>query len=348
MNTSSKQKQHRYFIISLFILALLLLLIVIKEFIIPILMAMLLAGLFHPYYQKFLVLTKGKQSLSSALVILMFLLVIVIPSFFMVAEIIHQASYVSGKIFPFIETQFLATEKTHNSLPKWIPFKEELVPYTEEIFSKLSTLVESITSIIISSLSSLTQGTLVFFFNFFVTLYAMHYFLTDGKNLLEKIPNYLPITHQEFRKITTQAVSISKATLKGAFLIGIIQGALVGVAFAVIGIPGAVFWGAVSALFSLIPSVGTAIVYVPVAVYLLITHQVTAGVGLLIWGFGIVSSVDNVLRPYFVGKDTQIPDILVLISTLGGIGLFGITGIIVGPVIVGLFMTIAKIYKASN
>jgi predicted PurR-regulated permease PerM len=139
-------------------------------------------------------------------------------------------------------------------------------------------------------------------------------------------------------------VSVTRATLKGPLVIGVIQGGLAGVAFALVGIQGALFWGTIMAVLSIIPAVGAAIVWIPAVIYLLGTGQIAAGLGLLVWCGLVVGSSDNVLRPILVGKDTKMPDFLVLLSTLGGIGVCGALGVIIGPIVAALFLTVWELY----
>ncbi len=133
---------------------------------------------------------------------------------------------------------------------------------------------------------------------------------------------------------------MTRATLKGTLVIGVIQGTLAGLAFAVVGIEGALFWGTIMAVLSIIPAVGAAVVWIPAVIYLLSSGQVFAGLGLLLWCGIVVGSSDNILRPILVGKDTKMPDLLVLLSTLGGIGVYGALGVIIGPIIAALFLTV--------
>ena len=124
-----------------------------------------------------------------------------------------------------------------------------------------------------------------------------------------------------------------------------IQGVLGGLGFAVAGIDAAVFWGAVMAVLSILPGIGTTLVWFPAVVYLLMTNQMLVGVGLLVWSAGVVGSIDNFLRPVLVGRDTQMPDLLILLSTLGGLALFGVSGLVLGPIVAALFMTVLSIYS---
>jgi predicted PurR-regulated permease PerM len=142
-------------------------------------------------------------------------------------------------------------------------------------------------------------------------------------------------------------VSVSRATLKGTVIIGVIQGTLAGMALAVAGIQGAAFWGTIMTVLSIIPGVGTALVWLPAAIFLMATGSVASGVVLIVFCGAVVGSVDNFLRPRLVGKDTQMHDLLILFSTLGGLLLFGVVGFILGPILAALFVTVWDIYGAA-
>jgi predicted PurR-regulated permease PerM len=176
-------------------------------------------------------------------------------------------------------------------------------------------------------------------------IYAMYFFLMGGSRFLELSMEYVPLSTSEQKKILDVGRSVSRATLKGTMIIGVVQGALAGIGFAVAGIDDAAFWGAIMAILSILPVVGTALIWVPGVIYLFLTGNVVAGAGLLVWCAAVVGTVDNYLRPILVGRDTKMPDLLILLSTLGGVALFGATGLILGPMLAAMFMTVLAIYR---
>ena len=186
---------------------------------------------------------------------------------------------------------------------------------------------------------------MVFFLNLFVMLYAMFFFLISGPQLVRTIMGYAPLSQEDRQKMLQVGLSVSRATIKGTLIIGIIQGALGGIGFAVAGIGSAVFWGALMAILSVLPGIGSALVWVPGVIYLLLTGNMVAGLLLAAWCAGVVGTIDNVLRPILVGRDTEMPDLLILLATLGGLGLFGATGLVLGPVLAALFITVLAIYS---
>ena len=157
----------------------------------------------------------------------------------------------------------------------------------------------------------------------------------------------MPLSHDDEMLLLERLTSVTRATIKGTLVIGIIQGALAGLGFWAAGIDGSAFWGTIMAVLSIVPGIGAALVWVPAVIYLFITGQTLAATLLLAWCAAVVGTIDNILRPTLVGKDAKMPDLLILIGTLGGLFLFGPIGFIVGPIVCGLFLTIWEIYGAT-
>jgi predicted PurR-regulated permease PerM len=175
----------------------------------------------------------------------------------------------------------------------------------------------------------------------------MFFFLRDGRAILEKIFYYTPLHSDDEARVLERLTSVTRATIKGTLVIGIIQGALAGLGFWVAGIDGAAFWGTIMAILSIVPGVGAALIWVPGVIYLFLTGQTLAATLLAAWCAAIVGTVDNILRPTLVGKDAKMPDLLILVGTLGGLFLFGPIGFIVGPIVCGLFLTVWEIYGTT-
>jgi len=225
-----------------------------------------------------------------------------------------------------------------------LPFSDTIRPYQELIAQKLGELAGSVGQFVVAHLATITRGTVTFLFLLFVMLYAMFFFLKDGGRVLKKILYYLPLSSRDENRMLERFVSVSRAVVKGTFLIGIVQGGLSGLSFAVAGLPAAAFWGTVMVVLSIIPGIGAALVWIPAVVYLLATGPAVAAVGLLLWNALVVGTVDNLMRPWLVGRDTQMPDLLILLGTLGGIVLFGAAGVIIGPIVAALFITVWELY----
>ena len=181
----------------------------------------------------------------------------------------------------------------------------------------------------------------------FVMLYAMFFFLTGGRALLRKILKYLPLPSEDENRMLDGFVSVTRATIKGTLVIGAVHGALQGLAFWAVGIRGAALWGTAMAVLSVMPGIGSAVVWLPAVIFLGLSGRWDAAIGVALWCSAVVGVVDNVLRPRLIGKDAQLSDLLILLSTLGGLLLFGVTGFVTGPIIAALFVTIWDLYGAA-
>ncbi len=180
--------------------------------------------------------------------------------------------------------------------------------------------------------------------NLFVMLYLLFFLLRDGKALSAQAAQALPLKPRHTQRLLAQFATVVRATVKGNVVVALVQGTLGGLAFWVLGINGPLLWGALMALLSLLPAVGAAMVWGPVAAYLLSTGSLLSALGLTAWGVLVIGLVDNVLRPILVGKETRLPDYLVLIATLGGLAAFGLNGFVIGPVIAAIFLATWEIF----
>ena len=347
MNTTlnPKERFRKGFVLVLTITYLIVFISIIDGFIEALLLAAVFSGIVYPIFSRLQWFLKGRNTLASLMTLVISLVAIIVPLLFLLGLVAEQAIEVADTVKPMIEQRLDNPTPDDRELPNWIPFAEQLEPYRDDITAKLAELAGKTGMYLAESLARLSQGTFVFFLNLFVMLYAMFYFLNNGPVLIRQIMDYGPLTHDDKEKMLEVGLSVSRATVKGTLIIGIIQGALGGVGFAVAGIGAAVFWGALMAVLSILPGIGATLVWFPAVVYLLMSGHMVAGVGLLIWSAGVVGTIDNFLRPFLVGRDTKMPDLLILLSTLGGLGLFGASGLVLGPICAALFMTVLSIYS---
>lgn len=285
-----------------------------------------------------------RQALAAVITLLMLILVVILPLSGFLGIVAAQAVELSENVIPWVQEKIKDPSSLHFGLPTWLPFQERLQPYTQQIASKLGEAAGSIGKFLFNSISAGTRGTATFFLNLFIMLYAMFFFLMQGESMGSGLLANLPLSKKDKERLVDKGISVARATIKGTLVIGIVQGFLAGTAFAVVGIKGAAFWATIMAVLSIIPAVGTALVWIPAVIYLLLTGQAAAGIGLLVWCAAVVGSVDNLLRPRLVGSDTEMPDLLILLSTLGGLSMFGAVGLVIGPVIAGIFLTVWDIY----
>jgi predicted PurR-regulated permease PerM len=315
----------------------------IKYFILVILLAGIFSALIYPAFQKIARLFKGKKVLASIITVLLLVLIILLPLTSLFGIITAQALNVAGAVKTWVSNQ----ESLYGSVQVFVeklPFSERLVPYTDDIITKLGEVVGMVSRFLLSSLSSVTVMTVNFILLSFIFLYTMFFFLMDGEKVLDKILYYLPLEDREERRLLEKFTSVTRATLKGTAIIGILQGVLAGLAFWVAGIHQAVFWGTIMTVLSIIPGIGSGLVWLPAAIILAANGQYVHAIGLVVFCGLVVGSLDNILRPRLVGKDTQMHELLIFFGTMGGLIMFGIIGFILGPIIAALFVTIWEIY----
>jgi predicted PurR-regulated permease PerM len=230
-------------------------------------------------------------------------------------------------------------------------FKHSLPPYFQHLLDRfgvgeLNALREKIvkaamqgSQVLASQAFSFGQGTFEFVVSFFIMLYLLFFFLRDGPELARKMRTAVPLEENHKRRLQLKFNRVVRATVKGNLVVAVTQGALGGAIFWFLDIPSALLWAVLMAFLSLLPAVGAGIVWAPVAAYFLLSGMVWQGVVLGLFGVFVIGLVDNVLRPILVGKDTRMPDYMILISTLGGLAVFGLNGFVIGPLIAALFMS---------
>jgi predicted PurR-regulated permease PerM len=316
----------------------------IRDFLVSLFLAAVFSGLAYPVYKKILVRFSGRSAPAAAVTLLALVSIVLVPTLILLNLIAVQAFELSQDLIPWLERELDSPTGLELKIPEWVPFRSEIEGSSHQIAGKIGEFVSGAGGFIVDGLSAATMGTAHFFLHLFVMVYAMFFFLREGAASVEKLVSYSPVPREVEELLIEKGLSVTRATLKGTLVIGLVQGALGGVAFAVVEIQGAAFWGAVMAVVSVIPSIGTAIVWVPAVIYLLATGDVGAGVGLALWCAIVVGGIDNLLRPILVGGDTKMPDILILVSTFGGLALFGISGLIIGPVIAAFFVTMWEVY----
>lgn len=310
-----------------------------------ILWGLVAAILFAPVNRKLVGIFGGHRNLASALTLILILILFILPAAMLATALVEQAAelYVQVQTGQIDIGRMVAN--LHQQLPAWVArLLDNAAPKDMDSARDLiGSGVASGLQNIASQALGFGQGALRFFASLGVMLYLTFFLLRDGRELGSHIARAIPLRPALRDELVRHFVVVVRATMKGSVVIAMIQGILGGLIFWALGLEGALLWGLMMGVFSLVPAVGTGIVWVPVAVYLFVTGSPVEGAVLTFCGIFIIGLVDNLLRPYLVGHDTRMPDFVVLISTLAGIELFGLNGFIIGPVIAALFMAVWKL-----
>lgn len=343
---STLQKPRLTFLLLLGIGITLLFYWMIKDFLLALLIAAILSALAHPFYNRVLELMGGRKSIAAAVTVLLSLVLIIIPLLFFMGILVNEAVEISESAGEWLTQQVEQSE----SLKKQIaddPDIKKLLPYRDEILGKAGQLAAKAGTLVAEGLVAGAKSTATFLLMLFIMLYAMFTFLMDGRALLDAVLHFTPLSAQDKTRLLGIYISVGRATLKGTLIIGIVQGTLAALSFWVAGIDGVVFWGAVMAVLSIVPGIGSALVWVPAVIYLALNGQPAAAVGVGLWCAIVVGTIDNLLRPLLIGKDTEMPDLLVMLTTFGGLALFGAAGILVGPLVGALYMTVWRLWGSA-
>ncbi|HZM16099.1 MAG TPA: AI-2E family transporter [Candidatus Krumholzibacteria bacterium] len=316
--------------------------LMLRPFLLTILMAAIMAGVVQPLHRFLLRLFRARTGLASMATLLVFLSVVLLPLLSVLGLVATQAYEVSQKAVDWVQGVRAGTVSL--DFLRKLPFAAQVEANSQELAARSSQVLAGASRIVVSKLSSLTVGTVQFVFQLVVFLYSLFFFLKDGAGVLKRILYYLPLSDRDEQVMLGKFVSVGKAMLKGTFVIALLQGTLIGLTLALLGIQGALFWGTLAVVGAMIPGVGTAFVWIPAAIYLFATHHTGRGLVLVVIGAGVVGTLDNFLRPRLVGRDTQMHDLLIFFGTLGGLFLFGLAGLLVGPILMALFVTIWDIY----
>jgi len=315
-----------------------------------ILWAGIIAMLFGPLYRRLLPRLGQRRNASAGIVVLIVLVGVVLPFGLITASLAREAAGVyqavnSGAWNPaeYFRSQFVA-------LPDGVAgFLEHVgIPDFDVLLRRVSTTFAAASQFIGVQALSIGLNTFDFVGSLCITLYLAFFLIRDGEALADTAWQAVPLAAEHKRELSDKFSTVVHATVKGSLLVAVIQGALGGLAFWFLGIKAALLWAVLMAFLSLLPMLGAAIVWLPVAAYLLITGELGKALLLVAWGVLVIGLIDNLLRPILVGKDTRMPDYVVMVSTLGGMAAFGINGFVVGPAIAAMFMAVWHIVVTTQ
>ncbi len=325
----------------------LLFLAILRPFFGAVFWACVLGILFHPVQRRILKRCGGRANLSAILTLCVCAVLVVIPALFVTSSFLQQGASLYGRIRSG-ELDFASyADHIRNGLPALRELLDSLGIDIAVVKEKLSSAALGFSSILAKNAVTIGQNTLQFFVSVGLMLYMAFFLLRDGERILAHIVRVLPLGDERERLLMDRFALVTRATVKGNLVVAIVQGALGGLIFWILGIEAALLWGVVMTLLSLIPVVGAGLIWAPVAVYLFATGHWGQGLVLALFGAGVIGLVDNILRPILVGRDTSLPDYMVLLSTLGGFALFGMNGFVIGPVVAALFVVFWEIFAAD-
>lgn len=316
---------------------------IIKPFFYPIFWAAVLSTIFYPVYSGLLGVTRF-PNISAFIAVLITLVILFIPLSLLATLIFHQSVALYDRI---LSGQW---EINIQNIADWLQ-NTPAAPYVETIKNEWTTFATNTTKAVavflFNNIKDLTQNSIQFIFFLFVALYALFFFFRDGERLLKRLQHLSPLGDNHEIMLYRRFTSAARATLKGSFIISGIQAIIAGFLFWATGVEGAVVWSVITFIFALIPGIGAFIVWLPIGITMLLLGHLWQGVAILIVGSLLISTIDNLLRPQLVGKDIQIHPLIIFFSTLGGIFVFGVSGIIIGPILASLYLAIISIYDHS-
>ncbi len=311
----------------------------IYPYLFPIFWAAVIATIFHPVYRWIKKKIKNENA-SAAISVVIVILVVVIPLSAVLGIVVKQAIDTYDRLSN-PETVASMQDTAQNIIN--MPLVQKVIGEID-IKERIQSMSSSITSTGIHWLQVGSRSTLMGIVHVLIMLYALYYFFKDGAGWLKRLMHLLPFGDKNEQVLYEKFASTSKATLKGTVLLGGIQGTLGGLLFFAVGLPSAAFWGLIMIVLSIIPAVGSFIVWFPAAVYLLVTGSIAKGLIVIVCGI-VIGILDNLLRPPLVGKDIEMHPMLILFATIGGLAVFGISGVVVGPIIAAFFLAVVQMYE---
>lgn len=297
--------------------------------------AVVLAILFDPLQRWLVRRFHGRHNLAAATSVLVCVCIVVIPGSLLLSVLAQDANGLYQRLDDREFDVAALLQRLYVKLPEPVA---NLLGSFESLRDRANAAASDVTRAAASRLLSIGQGTARLLTSIGVMLYVLFFLFRDGAQLVETLRRTSPLSDHNTSCLMEQFTLAIKATVKGNFILALVQGAVGGITFWALGIDGALLWGLVMVVLSLLPVIGAALVWAPVAGYLLLTGEYLRGIILVAVGLLVISLIDNFLRPVLVGKDIRLPDHLVLASTLGGLVLFGMNGFVVGPLIAALFV----------
>jgi predicted PurR-regulated permease PerM len=315
-----------------------------------VLWATILAIVFAPPYRRLAKSMRQRRTLAALVTLVIIVLIVILPVTLISALLLQEAFTIYERIQSGDLNIGQYLKQIFGTLPAWLTDLLDRFELTNLglMRERLSSSLMKTSQFLAGQALSIGQNTFDFILDLFIVLYLLFFLLRDGDGLTRRIRDAIPLYPEQQRDLFNKFTAVIRATIKGTLVVAIVQGALGGLIFWFLGVHAPALWAALMAVFSLLPAVGSALVWLPVAIYFLATGAIWQGIVLIVFGVLVIGLVDNVLRPVLVGKETKIPDYVVLVATLGGIAIFGINGFVIGPVIAAMFMAVWDLFSVSR
>ncbi len=308
------------------------------------------AILFAPLHRRLLIALPQRHNLSAFLTIAVVLLMVVLPLALISIAMAQEAAALYAQIQSGEINFSLYFQQVSDALPVWAKsfLAHSGLSNFGAVQGKIGAALTEGSQYLATQIVGIGQSTFEFFISLAVMLYLAFFLIRDGDQLFLHVKKAIPLRQSHKRALFTKFTTVVRATVKGDILVAILQGALGGFIFWVLDIHAPLLWAVLMMFLSLLPAIGASLVWLPVSVYFFATGSIWQGVVLVLFGALVIGLVDNILRPALVGKDTKMPDYVVLISTLGGIGILGLNGFVVGPAIAAMFIAVWDIFPGSE
>lgn len=318
--------------------------LLLKPFFAPIFWACAIGVIFYPFQKRLLAKWPDRRNLVSLCTLILCVVLVVIP------VLVVASSFVTEGVSLFQKVQ-----SGELNLADYVDRIKQAFPWLQSLAERFDIDLDRIKSQTVEAFTgagqflakralAVGQNTFQFFLNLGLMLYLAFFLIRDGDAMVNMLIRALPLGDEREKLLFAKFAEVTRATIKGNLLVAATQGALGGVIFWWLGIPGALLWGVVMAVLSLIPAVGAGLIWLPVSLYLYAVGDILNATILVLFGIFVIGLVDNILRPILVGRDTKLPDYVVLFSTLGGLAMFGITGFALGPLLAALFVAFWGIF----
>jgi predicted PurR-regulated permease PerM len=343
----NEKRLSRWFFIAVLLGTALVFFRMMRIFFVPVLLAAVFATLFYPLYEAFLRIFRGRKTLASFFCCFVLLLVLIVPLYVVADLVAREAAEFYRTSQDQIPKFFQKGAAGPLGWVRTLPLVRDLPLEQINLENALKNVVASAGDTALTLIKKTSQGTIQVIVLLFVTLFTMFYFFRDGKVLLRRLRALIPLDREYKNAIAERFTAVARATVKGTLLIALVQGTLTGLTLWIFGVGSPFLWGVVATLMALVPMVGVWLVLYPAAFIQIVTGHLWQGIGILLVTMLIIVNVDNLMRPRLVGQETGMHDLLVFFSTLGGLAMFGPAGLIIGPMIAALFLSLLDIYSAD-